>query len=219
MHRTSLDKRTKTFGIGKQNMNNNQINMDEFYKHVSEGRIVEAESDMGLAFHEMAQKALKITTELNNKYHAPEEIVEIFSKLTGKSVDKSFRMFPPFYTDCGKNITVGKNVFINSCCKFQDQGGIFIDDGCLIGHNVIITTLNHLMQPSKRHSMQPKPVNIGKNVWIGSNVTIVPGVTIGKNAIIGAGSTVVSDVPENAIAVGCPCKVIKYIQDDEVENG
>ena len=200
-------------------MNKNKIELEKFYKYMSEDRIVEAESEMGLAFHEMAQEALKITTELNNKYHSPEEIVKIFSKLTGKNVDNSFRMFPPFYTDCGKNITVGKNVFINSCCKFQDQGGIFIDDGCLIGHNVIITTLNHLTQPSKRHSMQPKPVNIGKNVWIGSNVTIVPGVTIGKNAIIGAGSTVVSDIPENAIAVGCPCKVIKYIQDDEVENG
>ncbi len=156
-------------------MNNNQINMDEFYEHMKEGRVVEPESAVAFAFHKFSQDALKITTELNNKYHTPEEIVEIFSELTGKEVDKSFRLFPPFYTDCGKNITIGKNVFINSCCHFQDQGGITIDDGCLIGHNVIITTLNHVEEPSKRQSILPKSVTIGKNVWIGANVTIVPG--------------------------------------------
>ena len=213
MQRTSIDKRTKTFGIGKRNMNNYQINMDEFYEHMKEGRIVEPDSAMGFAFHKFSQDALKITTELNNKYHTPEKIVEIFSELTGKDVDKSFRLFPPFYTDCGKNITIGKNVFINSCCKFQDQGGITIGDGCLIGHNVIITTLNHVEEPSQRQSILPKSVTIGKNVWIGANVTIVPGVIIGDNAIIGAGSVVVKDIPANTVAVGNPCKVKKHIKE------
>ena len=213
MQRTSIDKGTKTFGIGKRNMNNYQINMDEFYEHMKEGRIVEPDSAMGFAFHKFSQDALKITTELNNKYHTPEKIVEIFSELTGKDVDKSFRLFPPFYTDCGKNITIGKNVFINSCCKFQDQGGITIGDGCLIGHNVIITTLNHVEEPSQRQSILPKSVTIGKNVWIGANVTIVPGVIIGDNAIIGAGSVVVKDIPANMVAVGNPCKVKKHIKE------
>ena len=194
-------------------MNNNQINMDEFYEHMKEGRVVEPDSTMGFAFYKFSQDALKITTELNNKYHTPEEIVEIFSELTGKDVDKSFRLFPPFYTDCGKNITIGKNVFINSCCKFQDQGGITIGDGCLIGHNVIITTLNHVEEPSQRQSILPKSVTIGKNVWIGANVTIIPGVTIGDNAIIGAGSVVVKDIPANTVAVGNPCKVKKNIKE------
>ena len=213
MQRTSIDKRTKTFGIGKQNMNNNQINMDEFYEHMKEGRVVEPGSMTGLAFHRFSQDALKITTELNNKYHTPEEIIEIFSELTGKEIDSSFRLFPPFYTDCGKNITIGKNVFINACCKFQDQGGITIGDGCLIGHNVIITTLNHVEEPSQRQSILPKSVTIGKNVWIGANVTIVPGITIGDNAIIGAGSVVVKDIPANTVAVGNPCKVKKHIKE------
>ena len=199
--------------------NNKKITLDEFYTHMTSGDIVEAESTMGTMLHTLSQEALQITTELNNKYHTPEEIVEIFSKLTGKNVDKTFRLFPPFYTDCGKNITLGKNVFINAGCKFQDQGGITIGDGCLIGHNVIITTLNHIPQPSKRQSLIPKPVKIGKNVWLGAGVIILPGVTIGNSAIIGAGSIVVKDIPSNAVAVGNPCKVIKYIEENnEVKN-
>ena len=190
-------------------MSNKPINMDDFFEHMREGRVVEPESVTASAFHKFSQEALKITTELNNKYHTPEEIVEIFSELTGKKIDRSFRIVPPFYTDCGKNITIGKNVFINSCCKFQDQGGITIGDGCLIGHNVIITTLNHLEAPEKRQSILPKPVKIGKNVWVGANVTIIPGVTIGDNAIIGAGSVVITDIPANTVSVGNPCIVKK----------
>ena len=199
-------------------MFNKEKYIQEFYQYMKEQRVVEANSLMGSFFGELSQDALKITTELNNKYHTPEEIIRIFSKLTGKEIDKSFRLFPPFYTDCGKNINIGKNVFINSCCKFQDQGGIFIGDDCLIGHNVIITTLNHEALPSKRQSLLPRPVKIGNNVWIGANVTIIPGVTIGDNSIIGAGSIVVKDIPQNTIAVGNPCKVIKYINEEEVKN-
>ena len=89
------------------------------------------------------QDAIRITMELNNKYHTPEEIREIMAELTGKRIDDTFRLFPPFYTDFGKNITIGKNVFFNSGCHFQDQGGIEIGDGCLIGHNVVLATINH----------------------------------------------------------------------------
>lgn len=147
--------------------------------------------------------------ELNTKYHTPEEIVEIFSRLTGKTVDKSFRLFPPFYTDCGKNITVGKEVFINSCCHFQDQGGIVIGDNVLIGHNVTLATLNHDENPERRQSIHPAPIEIGKNVWIGSNVTILQGIKIGDGAIVGAGSVVTRDVPANCIVAGNPASIGK----------
>ena len=106
---------------------------------------------------------------------------------------------------------VGKGVFINSGCKFQDQGGIYIGDGALIGHNTVLATLNHGLLPEERHDLIPKPINIGKNVWIGSNSTILPGVTIGDNAVIGAGSVVTKDIPENMMAVGSPAKVIRSI--------
>ena len=94
-----------------------------------------------------AREAQKITMEINNEYHEPDEIAELFSKLIGKPVGQGFGLFPPFYADFGKNITIGNNVFINSDCKFQDQGGIFIDDGALIGHGVVLATLNHDLDP------------------------------------------------------------------------
>ena len=103
---------------------------------MASGAVVEGE--MLTLFHKLSQQAFKITMELNNKYHSEDEIVELFSKLTGKKIDPSFRLFPPFYTDCGKNIKIGKNVFINACCKFQDQGGIEIGDGAIIGANAVV---------------------------------------------------------------------------------
>lgn len=186
--------------------------LNVFYHQMQEGAVIEADSNMLSFFHVLSQEALKITMKLNNEYHTPEEIIVLFSELIGKEVDKSFTLFPPFYTDCGKNIHIGKNVFINSCCKFQDQGGISIGDGSLLGHNVVIATLNHMQEPSRRQSLLPKPVVIGNNVWIGASVTILPGVTIGDNAIIGAGSVVTKDIPANSVAVGSPCKVIKSIK-------
>ena len=137
--------------------------------------------------------------------------MNFFSKLTGREVDKSFGIFPPFYTDCGKNIIIGKNVFINACRRFQDQGGIEIGDGSLIGHNTTIATLNHDFNPEKRANINPKPVKIGKNVWIGSDSTILPGVEIGDGAIVGAGSVVTKSVPKNTIVAGNPAKIIRKI--------
>ena len=120
-------------------------------------------------------------------------------------------MFPPFYTDFGRNIHVGKNVFINSCCQFQDQGGIFIGDGCLIGHSVVMATLNHDMIPEKRQNLHHAPIRLGKNVWVGAHATITSGVTIGDNAVIAAGAVVTKNVPANEVWGGVPAKFIKKI--------
>ncbi len=187
------------------------IDLDKFRKTMATGEIVEGE--MLKTFNKLSQEALKITMEINNKYHTPEEIVELFSELTDRKVDKSFRLFPPFHTDCGKNIKVGKNVFINACCKFQDQGGIEIGNGVLIGHNVTLATLNHDERPDFRQNIYPKPIKIGDNVWIGSNATILQGVTIGNGAIIGANAVVTKDVPENTIVAGIPAKIIRKIKE------
>ena len=91
--------------------------LDKFRKQMATQNVVELGSEMMRLFNEYSQEALKITIEINNKYHTPEEIVDLFSVLTGRKVDKTFRLFPPFYTDCGKNIIVGKKVFINACCN------------------------------------------------------------------------------------------------------
>ena len=188
-----------------------EIDLKEFYKQMAAGEMVSG--DMLKYFHVLSQEALKITMELNNKYHTPDEIIELFSKLTGRKIDKSFRLFPPFYTDCGKNITIGKNVFINACCKFQDQGGITIGSGVLIGHNVTLATLNHDERPDFRQNIYPKPIKIGNNVWIGSNASILAGVTIGDGAIIGANAVVTKNIPENTVAAGVPAKIIRKVKE------
>ncbi|WP_249898884.1 sugar O-acetyltransferase [Paenibacillus sp. PK3_47] len=156
-------------------------------------------------------EAQRITMALNTSFHTREEIVEIFSELTGNKVDDSFTCFPPFYTDFGKNIVIGKNVFFNTGCSFQDRGGISIGDGSFLGMNVTVATLNHGLALETRNTTNSFPVIIGDNVWIGSNATILPGVTIGNNSVIGAGSVVTKDVPENTVAAGVPAKFIKMI--------
>ena len=158
-----------------------------------------------------SRQAQKITMEINTKYHEKEELQTLFSELIGNPVDKEFGLFPPFYTDFGKNITLGENVFINAGCKFQDQGGIIIDEGALIGHGVVLATLNHDMDPEKRQALHPAPIHIGKRVWIGANATICPGVTIGDNAVVAAGAVVVKDVPPDTIVGGVPAKIIREI--------
>ena len=189
-----------------------EITTQKFRELMQKGTYIEAGSELFEAFHKYSQEALKITSEINGKYNPPEKIRELFSKLTEREIDETFGLFPPFYTDCGKNIKIGKNVFINACCRFQDQGGIEIGDGSLIGHNTTIETLNHDFNPSKRQNLTPSPVKIGKNVWIGSDCTILPGVEIGDGAIIGAGSVVTKSIPANTIAVGNPARVIKEIE-------
>ena len=92
-------------------------------------------------------------------------------------------------------------------------GGIYIGEGAQIGHSTIFATLNHGLKPEERHDLIPKPIHIGKNVWIGSGSIILSGVNIGDNAVIGAGSVVTKDIPENMIAVGSPAKVIKSVFD------
>lgn len=158
------------------------------------------------------QEAIRIGVEMNTHYHTPEELREIMSRLIGKKVDDTFRLFPPFYTDFGKNIIIGKDVFINSGCHFQDQGGIEIGDGVLIGHSVVLATINHAIAPSEKRKNYYAPIKIGNNVWIGSNATVLPGVTIGEWAVVAAGSVVTKDVAPYTIVGGIPAKVIKKLE-------
>lgn len=191
------------------------MNLETFLEHVNKGLPVDGGSEMQEFMTGLAHEAMRITARLNNAYREPQEIRALFSELTDKPTDESFRMFPPFYTDCGKNITIGKNVFINSGCRFQDQGGITIGDGSLIGHNVVLATLNHALEPANRATTRPAPIVIGKNVWLGANVTVLPGVTIGDGAVVAAGAVVTRDIPANTVAAGVPAKVVKIISSEE----
>ena len=188
------------------------MHLQDFLAYLNSGRSVSAGSAEHRYMCALSQEALRITAELNNAYHTPEELRVIFSRLTGRPTDDTFTLFPPFYTDCGKNLVIGKNVFINSGCKVQDQGGIEIGDGTLIGHNVVLATLNQALAPERRGDLIPRPIRIGKNVWIGSNAVILPGVTIGDGAVIAAGAAVTKDVPENSVVGGVPARVLRTIQ-------
>ena len=193
------------------------MDLEAYLERLNSGEPVTGGSEVHLFMHGVSQEALRITAEINGSYHEPEQLRALFSQLIGQPVDESFALFPPFHTDCGKNIHIGKRVFINMGCKFQDQGGIFIGDGALIGHNVVLATLNHAMSPNHRGTMIPAPIHIGRNVWIGSNATVLPGVTIGDGAIVAAGAVVTRDVPENTIVGGVPARVMRHLREEELQ--
>lgn len=186
----------------------------EFLEILNTGKEVEAGSPVHQHMHGLSQRALKITHQMNDSYRTPEELSSLMETLTMQKIE-GLGLFPPFNTDCGINIHIGRNVFINSGCKFQDHGGIYIGDDVLIGHNVVLATLNHNLNPDKRGNLIPAPIHIGNKVWIGSNSTILAGVSIGNSAVIAAGAVVNCDVPENCVYGGVPAKFIKKV--DEVE--
>lgn len=179
--------------------------------YLNTGRGEEMTEEMNLCVLETCQQTLRKTMELNNRYHTPEEIRVIMSQITGSEIDDTFNMFPPFHADFGRNIHIGKHVFINSGCHFQDQGGIYIGDYALIGHNVVMATINHDMNPFDRHNIY-KPIRIGNRVWIGSNAVITQGVTVGDGAVIAAGAVVTKDVAPYTVVGGVPAKVIKKVE-------
>ena len=187
------------------------MELQEYLEYVKSGKRIVADSPQHLLMHEMLQEAVKITHKINNEYHTPEEIQELFAELTGQPVNRTLGVIPPFNTDFGKNIHIGENVFINSGCKMQDQGGIYIGDDVLIGHNACLLTLNHAQEAERRADMYPAPIHIEDKAWLGSNVTVLPGVTIGEGAIVAAGAVVTKDVKANTIVGGVPAKFIKNV--------
>lgn len=190
------------------------MELKDFLKHMNSGKVVVAPSEMSDMCDNLLLEATKIKMKLNTEYHTEEEIREIFAELTSGPVNETLRLVPPFHTDCGKNIHIGENVFINSNCSMQDQGGIYIGDNVFIGHNACILTLNHDFNPEKRAYLHPSPVHIEKGAWLGSNVTVLPGIRIGENAVVAAGAVVTKDVADNTIVAGVPAKFIRRIDEE-----
>ena len=186
------------------------MNIEDFKEYVKTRRALNTE-EIFRFMNEMSDEARRVTFRLNTAYHTPDEVRGLLSELFGYRVPQSLRVFPPFYADFGKNITVGEEVFINACCHFQDHGGVTIGDGCQIGHNVVFATLNHGLKPEERCYTCPAPIVLGRNVWVGSNATILQGVTIGDNAVVAAGAVVTKDVEANTVVGGVPAKFIKRI--------
>lgn len=155
-------------------------------------------------------RTIRLSVELNSSTSI-DQGRERLSAIIGREIDKSTTVFVPFYTNFGRHIKLGKNVFINHACSFLDMAGITIEDNVQIGPRVNVITENHPVDPNKRKHLDLKAVLIKKNAWIGAGATILPGVTIGENAIVAAGAVVNKDVPDNAIVGGVPAKVLKMI--------
>ena len=160
---------------------------------------------------EVILRAKRLTQQMNTQVLGCEELRALFSELTGQEVGEDFRLWTPFFTDFGRNIRVGKNVFINHACTFMDRGGITLGDNVFIGPKVCLITENHGILPSERRILTSKPVTLCNNVWVGAGAIILPGVTVGENSVVGAGAVVTHDVPPNTVVAGNPARVIKTI--------
>ncbi len=175
--------------------------------------VIHGGSEINEAMVAVSDETRSLCAQMNNGVYTNDQIRQQVSKIIGRDLDEGFSLFLPFTADFGKNIKVGKNVFINSGCRFQDQGQIIIGDQCLIGHNVVLATINHDYNPLNRGTLHLKPIVLKENTWIGSSSTILPGVTVGENSIVAAGSVVTRDVAPNTIVGGNPAKFISNLED------
>ena len=162
---------------------------------------------------------LNATKDVIHRYNAltpsaTGERLAILKGLLGHIGDDEICINQPFYCDYGKQISVGRHFFANFNFTVLDEAPVTIGDNCFIGPNVSIYTACHSTDPVERNSRKEwaEPVRIGDNVWLGGSVTILPGVTIGNNVTIGAGSVVTRDIPDDVVAVGNPCRVIRHIK-------
>jgi acetyltransferase-like isoleucine patch superfamily enzyme len=161
------------------------------------------------------KRAMRLTAELNRlSFDDVARVRDLFSELTGRKVDDTFILIPPFYSAYGLDLRVGHRVFINQCCTLYDMGGVDIADHVLIGPNVSIITTGHPLQPSQRRAyIEAKPIVIEKNVWIATGATIIGGVTVGENSVVAAGAVVTKDVPPNSLVAGVPAKVVRSLEE------
>ena len=188
-----------------------QGQIDYFLERMNSGEEVEAGSDAHRIMTAASERAMRITSRMNAQFNNLSDTRAQLEKLWMCTLPEGVGLFPPFTTDCGLNTHVGAGVFINAGCRFQDQGGIYIGERALIGHNCVIATLNHNMDPEKRANLIPAPVHIGADAWLGANVTVLPGVTVGEGAVVAAGAVVTKDVPARTVVGGVPAKVIKEL--------
>jgi acetyltransferase-like isoleucine patch superfamily enzyme len=167
-------------------------------------------------FRELFER-VKVATQLSAKLSAyclddAEAIREAFEALTGKPVGEPFYLIPPFYTDYGLNITVGKSVFIGYECAFTGHAAIDVADQVMIAHKVNLVTAGHPIEPDLRRTyITAEPITIETNVWIGAAATVLPGVTIGADSVVAAGAVVTHDVPPATLVGGVPATVIRKL--------
>lgn len=145
-----------------------------------------------------------------------DEMKAMIKDIVGKCGNDIF-IEPPFHCDYGKNIEVGENFYANFNCVILDVGKVKIGNNVMFAPNVSIYTAGHPIHPESRNSGYEYGIGItiGDNVWVGGSVVINPGVHIGNNVVIGSGSVVTKDIPDNVIAVGNPCRILREITEDD----
>ena len=188
-----------------------QTNVDkDIFDRMRSGEPIRLDDAQYSKIQTIVDRTIKLNAKLNTSENV-EDIRKHLSEIIGSEIDPTTIVFFPFYTNFGRFINIGKNVFINHACSFLDMGGITIEDNVLIGPNVNLITENHPINPNERKSLICNPVVIKRNAWIGAAATILPGVTIGENSIVAAGAVVSKDVPANTIVGGVPAKHLKNI--------
>lgn len=190
--------------------NSKDIDESELLSRLSAGAAIWSNNSLFAPVIEIVTRTQELSVQLNASTHI-DQVRQRLSEIIGSSIDRSTRIFPPFYTNFGRRITLGKNVFINHACSFLDMGGITIEDDVLIGPKVNLITENHPLDPADRQALLLKPILIKRNAWIGAAATILPGVTIGENAVVAAGSVVSKNVPANTVVGGVPARHIKNL--------
>lgn len=195
--------------------------LDYFFMIFMMSELEKLKAGLDYCFADKEVKSIKdhavfLCEEYNNIHPLDKQKrISHLKKLLGK-VDDTVTIEKNFNCDNGKNIFVGLNFFANYNVTILDVNEVHIGNDVMIGPNTIITTVGHPISPKGRRNKLAvtKPVTIGNDVWIGGNVTILPGVTIGNNVVIGAGAVVNKNIPDNSLAVGVPAKIIKKIEND-----
>lgn len=185
--------------------------MEAEYQKQRRGEWFDATCEELSGFYIKVQRLLK---EYNAADVLEKEKRRALLKEVAGSVGENVTVTPPLYCDYGCHLFLEDNVYINTGSVFLDAGYVRIGQGSFIGPNVQFYTVNHPLDVEQRRKGLEKaqPITIGKDVWIGGAVVILPGVTIGDGSVIGAGSVVVKDIPAGVIAAGNPCKIIKKIE-------
>jgi acetyltransferase-like isoleucine patch superfamily enzyme len=183
----------------------------DIFERLRNGETILPTDPEAYKMREASYNTKKLLVQMNSTAE-PNEVRSLLSQITATEIDESVAVFTPLYLNYGKNIKIGKNVFINFDCVFLDLGGITIEDNVMLAPKVSLLSEGHPLEPETRHALVPKPIHIKKNAWIGAGATILQGVTIGENAVVASGAVVSKDVPDNVIVGGIPAKIIKTIE-------
>ncbi|RYG41862.1 MAG: sugar O-acetyltransferase [Chitinophagaceae bacterium] len=163
------------------------------------------------------QRAKSLVFRFNSLPPDNQREQELLLRELFKKAGTKFHVEPPFRCDYGYNITVGESFYANYNLTILDCAAVTIGKNVMIAPNVSLFTAGHPVhfEPRIREIEYALPITIGDNVWIGGNTVVNPGVVIGNNSVIGSGSVVTKDVPDNVVAAGNPCRVIREIREEE----